>query len=329
VGFCASLCAVVVGGVGASGASLSGSPSAPGSLQAKAGSLAATIQADAVEIHSLGVRYTADEARVQQLAAAEQLTMAEMRLARTQVSAARVALSKEAVNAYVDAGTGSSLNLLFAPASGTADGAATTAAYLAVSSDDLTSASASLQASLVHLGDTLALEQRARAAVLANLRSLAVTRTAAFAAIAAEEEVLSQVKGQMAHLVAAAEAAAEERAAQQAARAAHAPPPPPVQAQGPPVPAGPPSVGIPGPVPSSLAADFAKVRTCESGNDYGINTGNGYYGAYQFSLSTWEGLGYSGLPSNASPAEQDAAAYKLYQEGGWSSWPACSAMLGL
>ena len=79
----------------------------------------------------------------------------------------------------------------------------------------------------------------------------------------------------------------------------------------------------------SLATDFAGIRSCESGDDYALDTGNGYYGAYQFSLSTWLGLGGSGLPSSAPPTVQDAAAYHLYQEVGFSAWPACSAVLGL
>ena len=46
---------------------------------------------------------------------------------------------------------------------------------------------------------------------------------------------------------------------------------------------------------------WASLRQCESGGNYADNTGNGYYGAYQFALGTWHGLGYSGLPSAASP----------------------------
>ena len=37
--------------------------------------------------------------------------------------------------------------------------------------------------------------------------------------------------------------------------------------------------------------DWLRLRTCESGNRYDLNTGNGEYGAYQFSLQTWHGLG--------------------------------------
>jgi uncharacterized protein YabE (DUF348 family) len=63
------------------------------------------------------------------------------------------------------------------------------------------------------------------------------------------------------------------------------------------------------PVPqsSSLADWLLALRTCESGGNYQDNTGNGYYGAYQFSLGTWQRLGYSGLPSSAPPSLQDQA----------------------
>jgi hypothetical protein len=81
--------------------------------------------------------------------------------------------------------------------------------------------------------------------------------------------------------------------------------------------------------PGATAADFAALRMCESSGDYSINTGNGYYGAYQFDQQTWDGLGFSGLPSLANPAVQDAAAYTLYNQRGWAPWPTCSARLGL
>ncbi len=76
------------------------------------------------------------------------------------------------------------------------------------------------------------------------------------------------------------------------------------------------------------AGDWARLRNCESGGNYAINTGNGYYGAYQFDLGTWRSVGGSGLPSDASPATQDALAYKLWQQRGWSPW-ACASIVGL
>jgi flagellar biosynthesis GTPase FlhF len=87
---------------------------------------------------------------------------------------------------------------------------------------------------------------------------------------------------------------------------------------------------VPAPVATSSSGDdFARLRQCESGGDYSDNTGNGYYGAYQFSESAWQGLGYSGLPSDASPAQQDQAAQQLHAQSGWGPWPSCSAQLGL
>jgi len=61
------------------------------------------------------------------------------------------------------------------------------------------------------------------------------------------------------------------------------------------------------PVSGSLATWLLALRDCESGGNYQDDTGNGYYGAYQFSLGTWERLGLSGLPSDAPPSVQDQA----------------------
>ena len=70
-----------------------------------------------------------------------------------------------------------------------------------------------------------------------------------------------------------------------------------------------------------VSAILGRVRMRESGGNYADNTGNGYYGAYQFSLGTWESVGGTGLPSNASPQEQDMRAQMLYNERGCSPWP--------
>ena len=83
------------------------------------------------------------------------------------------------------------------------------------------------------------------------------------------------------------------------------------------------------PTPSSSSADLAALRACESGGNYRANTGNGYYGAYQFAASTWQSLGHGGRASDAAPHVQDAAALRLASTKGWSQWPACSRTLGL
>jgi hypothetical protein len=77
------------------------------------------------------------------------------------------------------------------------------------------------------------------------------------------------------------------------------------------------------------SADWYNLRVCESGDNYQENTGNGYYGAYQFAEQSWMGLGLPGRPDLAPPSVQDAAAAKLQAEVGWGAWPACSRLLGL
>lgn len=74
---------------------------------------------------------------------------------------------------------------------------------------------------------------------------------------------------------------------------------------------------------------WAKLRRCEAGGDYTRNSGNGYYGAYQFAAATWRSLGYPGLPHQAPPAVQDEAARKLQRRSGWGQWPACSRRIGV
>jgi len=75
--------------------------------------------------------------------------------------------------------------------------------------------------------------------------------------------------------------------------------------------------------------ELLALRGCESGGNYAINTGNGYYGAYQFDFGTWRSLGYAGAPNAASPAVQDAAVSALEEQRGWTPWPSCSARIGL
>jgi hypothetical protein len=68
---------------------------------------------------------------------------------------------------------------------------------------------------------------------------------------------------------------------------------------------------------------LAGIAACESGGNYATNTGNGFYGAFQFDLQTWQSVGGSGLPSDASPAEQNMRAARLYAQRGSSPWPVC------
>jgi hypothetical protein len=73
----------------------------------------------------------------------------------------------------------------------------------------------------------------------------------------------------------------------------------------------------------ATGAPLAAIRQCESGGRYSTNTGNGFYGAYQFTQSTWNSVGGSGNPAAASPAEQDRRAAMLYAREGPGPWPVC------
>ena len=76
-------------------------------------------------------------------------------------------------------------------------------------------------------------------------------------------------------------------------------------------------------------ADWARLRGCESGGNYGAVSGSGhYFGAYQFDVGTWRSVGGTGQPNQASPQEQDYRALYLYRMRGWQPWT-CAGMLGL
>ncbi|HVC68895.1 MAG TPA: transglycosylase family protein [Acidimicrobiales bacterium] len=88
----------------------------------------------------------------------------------------------------------------------------------------------------------------------------------------------------------------------------------------------------PPPAPAARPAlndPWAALRQCESSGNYTDNTGNGYYGAYQFTAGSWASLGFHGLPSQAPAAQQDQAAQELQARRGWGQWPSCARRLGL
>lgn len=75
------------------------------------------------------------------------------------------------------------------------------------------------------------------------------------------------------------------------------------------------------------------LAQCESGGNWSINTGNGYYGGLQFNKQTWDAYGgtqYAAYPHQATREQQIAIATKLRDSrGGYGAWPACSSKLGL
>ncbi len=80
---------------------------------------------------------------------------------------------------------------------------------------------------------------------------------------------------------------------------------------------------------TTVSGVWNAIAKCESGGNWSINTGNGYYGGLQFNLGTWRAYGGSGLPSDASKAEQVRIAKKVQKAQGWGAWPACTSKLGL
>ncbi|MGI8578495.1 MAG: transglycosylase family protein [Nocardioidaceae bacterium] len=93
-----------------------------------------------------------------------------------------------------------------------------------------------------------------------------------------------------------------------------------------------PMIGLAGSASAATNTTWDRLAQCESGGNWQINTGNGYYGGLQFSQSTWAGFGgtqYAPRADLASPSQQMATAERVLASQGWGAWPSCSAQLGL
>jgi hypothetical protein len=83
---------------------------------------------------------------------------------------------------------------------------------------------------------------------------------------------------------------------------------------------------------SQPAGVWDAIAACESGGDWSINTGNGYYGGLQFSGSTWLAYGGGEFASRADLASRDeqiTVAERIRAGGGFGAWPTCAGRLGL
>ncbi|AQS70348.1 transglycosylase family protein [Streptomyces pactum] len=84
----------------------------------------------------------------------------------------------------------------------------------------------------------------------------------------------------------------------------------------------------------AAAADrgvWDRIAQCESGGDWHINTGNGYYGGLQFAAATWRAYGgtaYAPTADKATKSQQIAVATKVQRAQGWGAWPTCSSRAG-
>lgn len=327
--------------------------------RAQIASLEATVVASAQRIHQLTVAYNRATFEAGALAHEVGSAIAEVQSLGTQTAAISLQLRQQAISSYTGAYSGVPSVL---PSDHGPD-IAVRAEYVSVASGDLKDSVDRYRTSRRELSAAqaqLAAQQTAASAALAEVGQ---SRQAALAEASTDQARLDGLQAQLTSLVAAqAQQQAQSKAAALAAQAKS-----PVQglpvngglvavvratvaSTPPPVPAAPPTTlpravvpsttlpvvtAAPAPAPAAQSTDggaggvWLQLRECESSDNYQANTGNGYYGAYQFSQQTWTDLGFPGRPDLGPPAMQDAAAQKLQAESGWGQWPACSAALGL
>ena len=93
-----------------------------------------------------------------------------------------------------------------------------------------------------------------------------------------------------------------------------------------------PVVVLDAPAGAATTRTWNRIAQCESGGNWHINTGNGYYGGLQISRSTWHGYGggrFAAIPSKASKRQQIKVAERIRRGQGWGAWPTCSARAGV
>ncbi|WP_328633890.1 LysM peptidoglycan-binding domain-containing protein [Streptomyces sp. NBC_00356] len=90
-------------------------------------------------------------------------------------------------------------------------------------------------------------------------------------------------------------------------------------------------LALAGPAQAADGGVWDRIARCESGGNWQINTGNGYYGGLQFSAGTWRAYGggaYAATADRASRGQQIAVATRVQRAQGWGAWPTCSARAG-
>ena len=74
---------------------------------------------------------------------------------------------------------------------------------------------------------------------------------------------------------------------------------------------------------AASGVNWDAVAQCESGGNWAANTGNGFFGGLQFTLSTWHANGGAGNPAHASRAQQLIVAERVLASQGIGAWPVC------
>jgi hypothetical protein len=314
---------------------------APGPSQSQVDALAAKVSSQGTVIHKLTEQL--DQARLRVTSTASRLASVSHQHDATveMLGANRSILLEQALRAYMHGGAAPET-----PSPTAASDLTLSREYLKVASGDLASTADGLRLVEVNLRGDLAMLQSAQNASLQATAQLQTLRTNALATAANQQQQLDVIQAQLTVKTQAAAAAGTTQAArpgpstqglpvnngllavvQQAAGLPVVIPATPVKSVTVPTtaPPAPPASGGGG----QAGGVWLQLRRCESSDNYTENTGNGYYGAYQFSQSTWSALGYPGRPDQESPAMQDDAAMKLQAQSGWGQWPACAAALGL
>ena len=317
------------------------------SLQAQAAAISQQLIEEQLKVDTDRQQYSVFSARV----AADSQAIAQIgqQIAQDdqQIAARETLVRQQALRSYMDYGTGSgsATNTLFA---GDQEHAQAASEYSSIAVGNITTVVDQLHTAQTQLQSHQASLRHQQDQDRADLASQSTNLSQANASAGQLSALHSQVTGQLATAV-AAQAQAQDAAAQAAVAAAQkqAVRTPtttgrPVTTTHPvttipvttatgstaPAPVTPPpgaGAGLTDPVLNSF---LQCVIQKESGGDYGINTGNGYYGAFQFSQSTWNvaaqaaGLTYlvGVLPSSASKAEQDTVAVALYALDGGQPW---------
>ncbi len=337
-------------------------PAAPGNAapsNSGVAALQARIVAESTRIHDLTAQFDAAATEAAALTQQLHVQLAALRRLRTAVAASRSTLTAAALRSYTGAG-------VVAPAQSAALAPLVSSEYLAIASGNVADHLDAYHLSERRVWAAVALIRREESTARADASQAAADRSVALAAAMAEQRQLVVLEARMAAMpkVPATQGEPVGGGLVAVVRSQTSPPPasagpstiPPAAPAStppsttpakttPPSPA-PPSTTPPSTTPPTSAAPaspsapapaaggnaggvWLQLRMCESGNNYRENTGNGYYGAYQFSEQTWQGLGFPGRPDLEPPAMQDAAAKKLQAQSGWGAWPACSAELGL
>jgi hypothetical protein len=309
------------------------------------------VQAAAAHVHDLTIAY--DQANLTASTLAQQVATDQVRITTLQTRAGQseALLKREALLSYTGA-----TDTLDVSAAASAD-PAIKITYMQVAAGDLNDTIDRYHTAARELASARSALQIQEAASRQAVQSVAQARQAAIEEASAVQTQLNQLQGQLARDVEAAEVAARRPAAPPASTTQGLPvnngllnvvhrivaptttttsaPTPSATAPSPTTGTTPPPTATPPTTPPTttppgggLGGVWLQLRECESGDNYAENTGNGYYGAYQFDLGTWQRLGYPGRPDQAAPAVQDAAAQKLYSERGFAPWPATSRACG-